>query len=90
MNFVSANFWTIFWIVVIAAAFLYIWRSGQLAQIATFVRETREELKKCTWPTWNELKGSTVVVMISIFLLGSFTVLADAFFSTVMRLITPG
>jgi preprotein translocase subunit SecE len=90
MNFVSANFWTIFWIVVIAAAFLYIWRSGQLAQIANFVRETREELKKCTWPTWNELKGSTVVVMISIVLLGGFTVIADAFFSTVMRLITPG
>jgi preprotein translocase subunit SecE len=81
---------TIIWIVLIAGAFLYVWRSGQLAQIATFVRETREELNKCTWPTWNELKGSTVVVMISIALLGGFTVACDAVFSTVMRLITPG
>jgi hypothetical protein len=34
----------------------------------------REELKKCTWPTWEELKGSTVLIMISIALLGGFTV----------------
>jgi preprotein translocase subunit SecE len=84
------NVWTIVWIVAIGALFLYIWRSGQLAQLVTFVRETREELNKCTWPTWNELKGSTVVVMISIFLLGGFTVLADGLFALVMRLITPG
>lgn len=82
--------WTIFWIVVIGAAFIYIWRSGQLAQIVTFVRETREELNKCTWPTWNELKGSTVVVMISIFLLGGFTVVVDFVFGAVIHLITPG
>jgi preprotein translocase subunit SecE len=82
--------WTIFWVVVIGAAFIYIWRSGQLTQLVTFVRETREELNKCTWPTWNELKGSTVVVMISIVLLGGFTVIADTVFGMIMRLITPG
>ena len=36
-----------------------------------------EELKKCTWPTWVELKGSTVVVMVAILLLGVFTFAAD-------------
>ena len=41
------------------------------------MQETREELRKCTWPTWDELKGSTVVVMISILLLGVFTVVVD-------------
>jgi preprotein translocase subunit SecE len=89
MNFLAANLSTIFWIVAIGVGFLVIWRSGQLAKIVTFVRETREELNKCTWPTWNELKGSTVVVMISIGLLGGFTMLADAVFFQVMRIITP-
>jgi preprotein translocase subunit SecE len=84
------NVMTIVWIVAIGALFLYFWRAGQLAQLANFVRETREELNKCTWPTWGELKGSTVVVMISIVLIGGFTVIADAFFGLVMRLITPG
>jgi preprotein translocase subunit SecE len=81
---------TIIWIVAIAIAFVIVWRGGQLAKLANFFRETREELKKCTWPTWNELKGSTVVVMISIGLLGGFTVAADAVFSVLMRLLTPG
>jgi preprotein translocase subunit SecE len=90
MNFLSANFWTIFWIVAIGGGFIYIWRSGQLAKLTRFWDEMWAELRKCTWPTWNELKGSTVVVMISIALLGGFTVAADAVFSVVMRLITPG
>ena len=81
---------TIILIVVIGVAFVIIWRNGQLTKLANFVRETREELHKCTWPTWNELKGSTVVVMISIGLLGAFTVACDAVFSNLMRLLTPG
>ena len=42
-----------------------------------YVQQTREELRKCTWPTWDELKGSTVIVGISIFILGGFTVVVD-------------
>ena len=44
------------------------------------MQETREELKKCSWPTWDELKGSTVVITISIVLLGGFIVLVDQVF----------
>ncbi len=66
----------IFWAVV-AGVFAFLWRKGHLARLANYVSETREELKKCTWPTWDELKGSTVVVMVSIFLIGGFTVIVD-------------
>jgi preprotein translocase subunit SecE len=65
------------WVVVIGAAFAFFWWQGHLQQLALYVQQTREELKKCTWPTWGELKGSTVVVAISILLLGGFTILAD-------------
>ena len=54
------------WVAVIGAVFGFLWW-----------QQTREELKKCTWPTWDELKGSTVVVMISIALLGGFTFVMD-------------
>ena len=50
-----------------------LWRKGYLLQLTDYVQQTREELRKCTWPTWDELKGSTVVVTISIVLLGGFT-----------------
>ena len=65
------------WVAVIGVIFAWLWRRGDLLRFSRFVQETREELKKCSWPTWDELKGSTVVVMVSIFLLGAFTVLVD-------------
>ena len=65
------------WAGVIAVAFAVLWFTGNLVKLRNYVLETREELRKCTWPTWEELKGSTVVVMISIFLLGGFTVAID-------------
>ena len=70
----------IIWAVVIGAAFLYCWRKGYLAQLTNYVQQTREELRKCTWPTWEELKGSTVVITISIIILGGFIVAVDQVF----------
>jgi preprotein translocase subunit SecE len=71
--------WTkiLFWAAIIGAAFAYLWWQGQIRQLASYVQETREELKKCSWPSWVELKGSTVVIMISIALLGAFTEVVD-------------
>ena len=56
---------------------MVLWRKGVLRQMTDYVQQTREELRKCTWPTWDELKGSTVIVGISIFILGGFTVVVD-------------
>ena len=67
----------IVWAVVIGAVFGYLWWQGQLKRLTVYIQETREELKKCSWPTWEELKGSTVLMAISIALLGGFTVVAD-------------
>ncbi len=64
-------------VAIVGAVFIYVWRKGHLLQLSTYVQETREELKKCTWPTWDELKGATVVVMISILMLGLFVICAD-------------
>jgi preprotein translocase subunit SecE len=76
------------WIIIVAAlvggTFAWLWRAGHLARFANYVALTREELRKCTWPTWDELKGSTVVVTISIVLLGCFTVAVDFVFSLVV------
>jgi preprotein translocase subunit SecE len=69
------------WIAAVAVIFAVLWRKGQLLRLSNYVAETREELKKCTWPTWAELKGSTAVVIVSILLLGGFTVVVDAVFA---------
>jgi preprotein translocase subunit SecE len=76
-KFFVSNTAIIFWAVIIGAAFAYLWYQGQLRRFAVYIQETREELKKCSWPTWDELKGSTVLIAISIGLLGAFTVVVD-------------
>ena len=67
------------WAVVIGAVFGYLWWQGQVRRFAVYIQETREELKKCSWPTWQELKGSTVVIAVSIALFGVFVMAADEF-----------
>jgi preprotein translocase subunit SecE len=68
------------WGAVVGITFVILWRKGYLLQLTDYVKQTREELRKCTWPTWDELKGSTVVVTISILILGGFIVLVDQVF----------
>lgn len=65
------------WAVVILGVFGYLWWQGQIQRLAVYVTETREELKKCSWPTWQELKGSTALITIMVALLGGFVVLVD-------------
>jgi preprotein translocase subunit SecE len=67
----------IIWAAVIGGAFAVLWFTGNLTRLRDYFLETREELRKCTWPTWDELKGSTLLVMISIALLGAFTAAID-------------
>ena len=42
-----------------------------------FVGEMVDELKKATWPTWTELRDSTVVVIVAVVILGAFTSISD-------------
>jgi len=67
----------VIWIVVVGVLFGLLWWQGQLQRIRDYVAQTREELRKCTWPSWDELKGSTVVVLLSVVLLSAFTVAVD-------------
>jgi len=87
--FVKNNLLSILiWVLVIGALFGLAWWKGYLVRISNYVALTREELRKCTWPTWDELKGSTVVVSITIALLGGFCYVVDIVFAYLVRLIS--
>ena len=60
--------------------FIWAWRGGYLKRFSDYVEQTREELRKCSWPSWDELKGSTVLVFACIIILGGFTVAVDQIF----------
>jgi preprotein translocase subunit SecE len=78
----------IIWVVIIGAIFAYAWYKGYVVRFRNYWDQTMEELRKCAWPTWDELKGSTVLVSISIILLGVFTYAIDTVFYYLVRLIS--
>jgi preprotein translocase subunit SecE len=72
-------------VVVVGAIFGFLWWQGQIRALAVYCQETREELRKCSWPTMEELKGSTALVIVSIGLLGAFTVVVDFVMNLVLH-----
>jgi preprotein translocase subunit SecE len=58
------------------------------SSVRVFARETWEELLKCTWPTWGELRDSTVVVIVAAVILGVFTAISDFSLTQVVILFT--
>ncbi len=76
---------SIVFLVLLAVIFVALWQKGQLRRFAVFARETQEELKKCAWPTKDELVGSTVVVFVSLLVLGLFTGLVDFVVTLLVR-----
>jgi preprotein translocase SecE subunit len=65
------------WTVIIAALFGYLWWQGQIKRLSVFWQETMTELYKCSWPSWIELRGSTLLIIISVLALGVFIFLVD-------------
>jgi preprotein translocase subunit SecE len=83
-----SDYWPIMLLLVAAmGVFIYLWRQGAFLRLSNYWNETLEELKKCTWPTWDELSGSTVVVIVSVGLLGGFTMLVDFVVANIVRFI---
>ncbi|MBI2442029.1 MAG: preprotein translocase subunit SecE [Lentisphaerae bacterium] len=58
-----------------------------IVKIVGFVGEVGVELKKSAWPTRSELQESTLVVIVSVILLGAFVGLGDLILMRVLRLI---
>ena len=75
----------IIWAVAIAAGFGFLWQQGHIRRLANYIAETREELNKCSWPTWTELKGSTTVIVVTIFILGGLTYIVDVAFTAIFQ-----
>ena len=56
---------------------------GRIARFIGFLREVRNELRKVTWPTFDELKKATTVIVIFVTVLGIAIGLMDSFFQFV-------
>ena len=50
----------------------------------TFLREVRAEIRKISWPTWDDLRRSTLVITVIVIVLGIMIGLMDWLFSKIL------
>jgi preprotein translocase subunit SecE len=52
-----------------------------------YLKEVVQELKKVTWPTWEELKGSAMVVIFFSIVMGFFIAVIDFGLSKLVEMV---
>ena len=58
-----------------------------MADIREFTDETVDEMKKVTWPDWDQLRNSTFVVLVFVVIVSGIIWLMDALFRGVLGLV---
>lgn len=70
-----------------AAAAGVIWRQPLLAFVLksnAYVREVRVEVRRVSWPTWEDLRKSTLVIIVIVVIVGAIIGLMDLMFQWVL------
>jgi preprotein translocase subunit SecE len=52
-----------------------------------FYHDTRQELKRVTWPERRQVQATTVVVIVTVFFFGFYLLLADVVFGRLIALV---
>ncbi|HET6267451.1 MAG TPA: preprotein translocase subunit SecE [Acidobacteriota bacterium] len=58
---------------------------GSWTGIKTFFSEVITETKKVTWPTFKEVRDTTIVVIIAVFIFGVFLYLVDLALAAILK-----
>jgi preprotein translocase subunit SecE len=64
--------------------------SNPVVKTREFFTEVVAELKKSAWPTRKELIDSTLVVIVTVLILGVFVASADIIFGRIISVLTRG
>lgn len=68
----------------------FVHRWHQTPKVADLLIDTEAELKKVTWPKGTEVWNASLVVMISVVILGALLAVGDIFLARVMRALILG
>jgi preprotein translocase subunit SecE len=71
----------------VAAAAVVRWRQplfSAAGRTVRYIEEVRAEVRKVTWPSWEELRKSTVVIIIFVIIVGLIIALMDFLFSQLL------
>jgi len=63
-------------------------KEGWVQTALQFLREVRAELKKVTWPSRKQAIGSTIVVIVLVFVISVFLGMVDMALSSLLQMVT--
>lgn len=61
--------------------------TNPITKLSQFLRDVQAELHKCNWPTWAELRQSTLVVVVSFLIMGAFVSASDFLLQYLVRIL---
>ena len=74
-------------VVLAVVAALVVWRAPVLAfsqRSSAFLRDVRSEMRKVSWPSWEDLRRSTGVITVIVIIIGIVIGLMDWIFSKIL------
>lgn len=74
-------------VALLAGVAALVWRQPILAfalRSTAYIREVRVEVRKVSWPTWEDLRKSTLVIIVIVVIVGAIIGLMDVLFSWVL------
>ena len=58
-----------------------------IRKLKAFISDVDFEMKKVSWPTWDELRGSTYIVITLTLILGIYLIFADLLLSKILSVL---
>jgi len=56
-------------------------RVGQWpAQTKSYIEDLQQEMRRVTWPSWKQVRATTTVVIVAVFVFAAYFALVDALF----------
>lgn len=74
-------------VALVAVAVLVVWREPVFATVQrsrTFLEHVRAEVRKVVWPTWDDLRKSTIIITILVIIIGIIIGIMDVLFSKIL------
>lgn len=74
-------------VALVVVGVLVVWRGRVFATVqgtALFLQQVRGEVRRVTWPSWDDVRKSTVVIIILLFIVGIIIGMMDWVFSKLL------
>jgi preprotein translocase subunit SecE len=53
-------------------------------QVKNYVEELQTEMRRVTWPSWKQVRATTIVVIIAVFAFAAYFAVVDQLFSSLI------